>query len=193
MRYFSYAVSKAFFAYFTIGTFVMTFLLLVQQRKIFLESSFLNWPFPAFFVHFRPFLITISRIQIEKSLDGVLGIWTWGRRMVGIYKTMELWRPPPWILFYIMKVDLIFLFIESSVSLFKDCVVWNNRSWLIDFVLLRKKCKEKAFHKWPNKFSILFPLKNFAKIGPLKCCPKKRKIGQSSHTVVNWAYFKPEN
>ena len=29
-----------------------------------------------FFVYFRPFLITISIIQIEKSVDGVLGIQT---------------------------------------------------------------------------------------------------------------------
>ena len=45
------------------------------------------------FVYFRPFLITIS-IQIEKSIDGVLGIQTRGRRMVGTDKTTELWRPP---------------------------------------------------------------------------------------------------
>ena len=34
------------------------------------------------FVYFRPFLITTSKIQIERSLDGVLGIWTHGCRMV---------------------------------------------------------------------------------------------------------------
>ena len=28
-----------------------------------------------------------------KSLDGVLGIRTWGRRMVGSDETTELWRP----------------------------------------------------------------------------------------------------
>ena len=33
-------------------------------------------------VYFRSFLITIS-IQIEKSIDGVLGIRTRGRRMLG--------------------------------------------------------------------------------------------------------------
>ena len=44
------------------------------------------------FVYFRPFL-TIS-IQIEKSMDGVLGIRTRGRRMVGADETTELWRPP---------------------------------------------------------------------------------------------------
>ena len=46
------------------------------------------------FVYFSYFLNTISIIQIEKSVDGVLGIRTRGRRMVGADKTTELWRPP---------------------------------------------------------------------------------------------------
>ena len=45
------------------------------------------------FVYFRPFLITIS-IQIEKSVDGVLGIRIRGRNKVDADETMELWRPP---------------------------------------------------------------------------------------------------
>ena len=45
------------------------------------------------FVYFCYFLITISITQIEKSVDGVLGIRTWGRRMVGADETTELWRP----------------------------------------------------------------------------------------------------
>ena len=44
------------------------------------------------FVYFHPRLITISIIQIEQSVDGVLGIQTWGRRMVGSDKTTELWQ-----------------------------------------------------------------------------------------------------
>ena len=43
------------------------------------------------FVYFRHFLITI--LIIEKSIDGVLGIQTRGRRMVGADETTELWRP----------------------------------------------------------------------------------------------------
>ena len=46
------------------------------------------------FVYFCPFHITIQ-LQIEESIDGVLGIQTRGRRMVGADKTVELWRPPP--------------------------------------------------------------------------------------------------
>ena len=44
------------------------------------------------FVYFRSLLVTIS-IQIEKSVDGVLGIQNRGRRMVCADKTTELWRP----------------------------------------------------------------------------------------------------
>ena len=46
------------------------------------------------FVYFRPFLITISIIQIDKSIDGVLGTQTRGHMMVGADNTMELWRLP---------------------------------------------------------------------------------------------------
>ena len=45
------------------------------------------------FVYFRYFLDTISIIQIEESIDGVLGIQTRGCRIVGADKTTEIWRP----------------------------------------------------------------------------------------------------
>ena len=45
------------------------------------------------FVYFCSFLVIIS-IQIEKSIDVVLGIRTRGHRMVGADETTELWRPP---------------------------------------------------------------------------------------------------
>ena len=44
------------------------------------------------FVYFRHFLGTILIIQIEKSVDGVLGIRTRGRKMVGADETTELWH-----------------------------------------------------------------------------------------------------
>ena len=45
------------------------------------------WANPGvFFVYFRPFLTTISIIQIEKCIDGVLGIRTRGCRMVSADK-----------------------------------------------------------------------------------------------------------
>ena len=43
------------------------------------------------FVYFLSFLVIISK-QIEKSIDGVLGIQTRDRRMVGADKTTELWQ-----------------------------------------------------------------------------------------------------
>ena len=49
-----------------------------------------SWPL---FVYFRNFLVTISIIQIEKSIDSVLGIRTRGCRVIGTDKTMELRRP----------------------------------------------------------------------------------------------------
>ena len=52
-------------------------------------------------VYFRPFLVTIWKIRIEKSLEGVLGIQTRGHRMVGTYKTTELWWPP-WNFFFLL-------------------------------------------------------------------------------------------
>ena len=45
------------------------------------------------FVYFRPFRVTIP-IQIEKRVDGVLGIQTRDRKMVGADETTELWWPP---------------------------------------------------------------------------------------------------
>ena len=62
------------------------------------DVSFINvfkWANPdLFFVYFRPFLSTISIIQIEISLDGVLGIWTRDCRMVGTDKTTKLKLSP---------------------------------------------------------------------------------------------------
>ena len=46
------------------------------------------------FVYFRSFLITISMIQIEKSIDGMLGIQTQGCRIVGADETTGIWWPP---------------------------------------------------------------------------------------------------
>ena len=42
----------------------------------------------------RSFLVTISIIKIEKSIDGVLGIRTRGRRMLGADENTEPWRSP---------------------------------------------------------------------------------------------------
>ena len=67
------------------------------------------------FVYFRSFLIpiTISIIQIEKSIDGVHGIQTRGRRIVGKEETTELWRHP--------KIPF---FVESSLVSLTNALPW---------------------------------------------------------------------
>ena len=58
------------------------------------QHFFLKWANPGLFsVYFHYFLDTIPIIQIEKSIDGVLGTQTRGRRMVGTDETTELWWP----------------------------------------------------------------------------------------------------
>ena len=64
---------------------------------------------PLFCFYCRSFLVTIS-IQIEKSKDGVLGIWTRGHRMVGADETTELWRPP----------NILLMFTLPSINLFSN-------------------------------------------------------------------------
>ena len=46
---------------------------------------------PGLFFYFRPFLITISLIKIEKSIRWCAGIQTLGHRKVGTDETLELW------------------------------------------------------------------------------------------------------
>ena len=67
-----------------------------------------NRPIPASF-YFRPFLITISIIQIEKSKDGEHGIQTNGRRMVGPDETTELWSG-------LHRIDIILKPVENSLK-----------------------------------------------------------------------------
>ena len=42
-----------------------------------------KWQSRPLFVDFRPFIITISKIQIEKSVNDVLGFRTQGRKIGG--------------------------------------------------------------------------------------------------------------
>ena len=72
-----------------------------------------SWPL---FVYFRSFL-TIS-IQIEKSIDGVLGIRTRGRKMVGADETTELWRPPKSQRFHLLDTALILDHLELLICSF---------------------------------------------------------------------------
>ena len=85
------------------------------------------------FVYFRHFLITISLLQIEKSVDGVLGIPTRGLMMVGADNTTELWQPP-------LK-DLFSVLSKSGIDFGQFYCDWAN-------VLC---CK------WPNMEHAIYP------------------------------------
>ena len=74
-----------------------------------------NGPIPASFLfYFCSFLVTIS-IQIEKSIDGVLGIQTQGSRMVGTDETMELWWPPNFVVVVDFLTHILFISISAFV------------------------------------------------------------------------------
>ena len=106
------------------------------------------------FVYFRPFLIpiTISIIQIEKSVDGVLGIRTRGRRMVGKDETTELWRHPLLQLpFFISCSPTICIPITQSM-LFHDL----GSTLLFAFCAIEKK-------KIKNKINLPRLTKDFSK------------------------------
>ena len=75
-----------------------------------------KWANPGLFLFiFRSFLVTISIIQIEKSVDGVLGIQTWGRRMVGADETTELDLPT---LFALPSLHMSFSHTQISTNVF---------------------------------------------------------------------------
>ena len=51
------------------------------------------------------FQIQFQRYKLKKSIDGVLGIRTRGRRIVGTDKTAELWRPPLYLFLRIINIE----------------------------------------------------------------------------------------
>ena len=86
-------------------TILKQFYALKEFKLKFSLGIFKKWPV---FVYFCSFLVIIS-IQIEKSIDGVLGIWTRGRRMEGEDETLELWRPPLWRDFYHWQSKILYI------------------------------------------------------------------------------------
>ena len=102
-------------------------------------------------VYFRPFLMTISIIDIEKSVDVVLVIQTRGRRIVGTDKSTELWRPPVYPL-CICMTQLIIGKPSRCVSVTWTKSILTKRAsllnvyvhtLLVDFLTLYYICKEK--------------------------------------------------
>ena len=78
--------------YWILFSFLWISMIGLAQKRVFFKKTM--GQFRPLYVYFRYCLDTISIIQIEKSRDGVLGIRTLGRRMVGADETTELWRPP---------------------------------------------------------------------------------------------------
>ena len=79
----------------------------------------------ALFVYFRSFFVTISIIQIERSIDGVLGILTRGHSMVVADETTELWQPPkslPLLLWSVANVPDR----EQSTSMWSHLALSSN-------------------------------------------------------------------
>ena len=64
--------------------------ILFQSREFFLKK----WANPGLFLFLFLFFSRYNFNTNWKSIDGVLGIRTQGRRMVGADETTELWRPP---------------------------------------------------------------------------------------------------
>ena len=102
-----------------------------------------NGPIPAFFVYFHSFLVTILITQIEKIVDGVLGIWTRGCRMVVADETMELWRP-------LLLQDIRLLYSEQwSWTTLKKRFTWFT-NWFSFHRFLCRKGTSLKYQLSPN-------------------------------------------
>ena len=86
--------------------------------NVFLKKMRQSWPL---FVYFRSFLVTIS-LQIKKRINGVLGIRTRGRRMVGADETMQLWRP-----LFLSCYDCLYPSLSFYTTIYLSIIVfiWN--------------------------------------------------------------------
>ena len=86
--------------------------LIILGNQDYLQKMFFfkYGPIPASFSFIFVLFHITNQLQIEKSVDGVLGIRTRGRRTVGADETTELWRPPkPPKYVYIRQVAKMFL------------------------------------------------------------------------------------
>ena len=107
------------------------------------KKYFLMGQSRTFSVYFCPFHNTISIIQIEKSINGVHGIRTHGRRMVGGPESTELWQPPKswqfdslWLMLMLSKFlsDRYFSSTKALDKVVIDCYQqwseWPKRRWI---------------------------------------------------------------
>ena len=106
-----------------------------------------KWANPGlFFVYYCSFLVTIS-IQIEKSIDGVLGIRTRGLRMVGADKTTELWQ----------HYSLVYCIVNYLYKYGKNVLQYRSKTNLL----------QKFFHPW---------VKACRRPRRISSCPSRRPI-----------------
>ena len=128
------------------------------------------------FVYFHPFLITISIIQIEKSVDDVLGIQTQGRRMVGTDKTTEQWRPPFGVCFKISRV------LHSSVWVIQTHEQCDQMSNLFFHIWIsQQKTIAQKHTKFAKVLSKLSQILN----KPSKCCQISLNLCQNGKISPN--------
>ena len=120
-------------------------------------------PIPAPFCLFSLFWI----IQIEKSIDGVLGIWTRGRRMVGADETTELWRKfladrykgqsfrySTIVIYYASFEPTIFM----QLSIQYDTGIVIYRTWSF-YKIGHRRFPIVFEQRWPNIYLGLFSLR----------------------------------
>ena len=96
-----------------------------------------KWANPGLFLFIFVLFSLQFQYKLKKSIDGVLGIRTQGRRMVGADETTELWRPP-----YSEKIYTLQLFQQrcplrspsGSLLCYVICVVCESYAFFI------KKC-----------------------------------------------------
>jgi len=83
---------------------------------------------PAFFVYFRLFYITFQ-IQIEKSIDVVLGIQT---RMISADRSSDLWRPPT-LYTHVIRIHTRYIYTCNSIHTFYTRYIYtcNGHTYIL--------------------------------------------------------------
>ena len=110
-----------------------------DPQPLLINYNLMLLSFASFFALDIPFRKLIDAFPgsnwiFSKTIDGVLGIRTQGRRMVGADETTELWRPPHWN-FYIKHPYLkwnfkIMLFCETFLTK-NPCTCKSPNLWKI--------------------------------------------------------------
>ena len=86
-------------------------------------SGFLkNGPIPASFLFIFVLFLLQFQYKLKKRVDGVLGIRTRGRRLVGADKTTEIWWPP-WVYSSVVEHSTASgLLIKKIIYLVHNCL-----------------------------------------------------------------------